>query len=101
MSDAPFTTSLSTDALADYVARQLNMFFPDGDENDAVDGALGDALGRMEHCARHVRMKGWWCDGGPYFHHLHTDQYAVFLYYLAKHRLSPRRGKPRRPRLMP
>ncbi|TAL02798.1 MAG: serine acetyltransferase [Rhodospirillaceae bacterium] len=83
MSDAPFTTSLSTEALADYVARQMNAFFPDGDEGDAVEDVLGDALGRMEHCVRHVRMKGWWKDGNPRFNHLHTDQYAVFLYFLA------------------
>jgi serine O-acetyltransferase len=48
-----------------------------------VRGVLDDVLDRMAHCVRHVRMKGW-CDGsGPRFNHLHTDQYAVFLYYLS------------------
>lgn len=80
---APFSTTLPPAALAEYVTRQLTLFFPDGDETREVRGALRDALGRMEHCVRHVRMKGWWDDSGPRFNHLHTDQYAVFLYYLS------------------
>jgi serine O-acetyltransferase len=88
---APFTTVLATDALGGYVARQLNAFFPDGDETGAVRAVLPDALGRMEHCMVHVRMKGWWSDTGPRFNHLHTDQYAVFLYYLAN--TAHRRGE--------
>jgi len=80
---ASFSTTLAPAALAEYVTRQLASFFPDGDEGREVRGVLGDVLGRMEHCVRHVRMKGW-CDGtGPRFNHLHTDQYAVFLYYLS------------------
>ena len=78
----PFTTTLSSAALAEYVARQINVFFPDRDETAAVRTMMGDALARMEHCVRHVRMKGWWTDG-PRFSHLHTDQYAVFLYFLS------------------
>jgi len=79
----PFATSLPSAALADYVTRQLSAFFPDGDEGRAVRDVLDDALARMEHCVRHVRTKGWWDSNGPRFNHLHTDQYAVFLYYLS------------------
>src|SRR3954463_5146234 len=79
----PFTTSLSVIDLANYVARQLFTFFPDKDESTTARSVVGEALERLEHCVRHVRMKGWWNADGPHFNHLHTDQYAVFLYYLS------------------
>ena len=87
----PFSTTLSPSALAEYVARQINIFFPDHDESGAVGTVMGDALERMEHCARHVRSKTWWDDNGPRFSHRHTDQYAVFLYFLAN--TAYRRGE--------
>jgi serine O-acetyltransferase len=80
---APFSLSLPAKALSDYVARQINTFFPDTDETQSVAKLLPDALDRVEHCLRHVRFKGYWSPEGPHFNHLHTDQYAVFLYYLA------------------
>jgi len=80
---APFSLSLPTMALAEYVARQINHFFPDRDEADHVRRVIPDTLDRLEHCTRHVRIKGNWGHDGPKFDHLHTDQYAVFLYYLA------------------
>jgi len=40
-------------------------------------------LERLEHCIRHVRIKGYWDHDGPRFNHLHSDQYAVFLYYVS------------------
>lgn len=83
MSILPFTITLSVTDLAAYVARQLVLFFPDRDESTVVRSTTGEAVERMEHCVRHVRMKGWWTTDGPRFDHLHTDQYAVFLYYLA------------------
>jgi serine O-acetyltransferase len=79
----PFTTSLSVIDLANYVARQLFTFFPDKDESVTARSLVGEAVERLEHCVRHVRMKGWWGATGPQFNHLHTDQYAVFLYYLS------------------
>jgi serine O-acetyltransferase len=79
----PLATTLPPGALAEYVARQINALFPDRDESDAVRSVIGDALARVEHCFAHVRMKGFWTNGGPRLNHLHTDQAAIFLYYLA------------------
>ena len=76
-------TSLTPNALADYVGRQIAAFFPDRDESNAVRTVMDDALARVEHCFSHVRIKGFWSATGPQFNHLHTDQYAIFLYYLA------------------
>ncbi len=80
---APFSLSLPSVALPEYVARQLSVFFPDTDEAEAVSRVMGDALDRLEHCIRHVRIKGYWDHDGPRFNHLHSDQYAIFLYYLS------------------
>jgi serine O-acetyltransferase len=79
----PLSTTLHPTDLAAYVAAQLSAFFPDRKETKAVRAVLRDTLPRIEHCFRHVRIKGFWGDNGPRFDHLHTDQYAIFLYYLA------------------
>ena len=90
--NAPFSLSLSVEVLGGYVARQLNAFFPDADEAQTVRDVLPAALDRLEHCLRNVRIKSYWDDHGPHFNHLHTDQYAVFLYYLASS--AHRQGRP-------
>jgi serine O-acetyltransferase len=65
--------------LLDYLARQLAHFFPDGhDPRPALDAHLDEALGRLETCIAAVKM---WTPGR--FHHLHSEQNTVFLYYLA------------------
>lgn len=79
----PFSTTLAPTELARYVARQMATFFPDGDETAAVETVIGDALGRLEHCFNHARLKCFWTDACPRFNHLHTDQSAIFLYYLS------------------
>ena len=71
----------SSDALLNYVGRQLDNFFPDGRgdaERPALQAHLEPALRRLERCIAEVRM---WTPGQ--FDHLHSSQYATFLYYLA------------------
>ena len=80
---APFSLSLPAVALPEYMVRQLSAFFPDTNEAGAVSRVMGDTLDRLEHCIRHVRIKGFWDHDGPRFNHLHSDQYAIFLYYLS------------------
>lgn len=80
---APFSLSLPAAALPEYVAQQLGAVFPDINEADAVSHVMADTLDRLEHCIRHVRIKGFWDHDGPRFNHLHADQYAIFLYYLS------------------
>ena len=71
----------SREALLDYLCRQLENFFPDGRteaERPRLNGQLQPALQRLAHCIAAVRM---WPPGQ--FDHLHSSQYATFLYYLA------------------
>jgi serine O-acetyltransferase len=74
--------TLSNSELAAYIARQLGHFFPD--ENvapTALEPAVGDALDRMGYCIARLRGK-YFADGR--FDHLHTDQYAMFLYFVGR-----------------
>lgn len=64
-----------------YVVRQLEHFFPDGGNADALDVLrphMDVALGRLAHCIGAVRP---WKPGE--FDHLHSSQYTIFLYYLS------------------
>ena len=79
-----FSCTLDRPALTDYVAAQMRAFFPDGElERAPLDAAVRAALERVEYCFLRNRMKCYWDANGPRFHHRHTDQYAVFLYYLS------------------
>jgi serine O-acetyltransferase len=66
--------------LLDYLTAQLGAFFPDGrgDVRRTLDGDLDEALDRLRRCINAVAM--WREDE---FHYLHSEQNAVFLYYLA------------------
>ena len=70
----------SASALVDYVLRQLDNFFPDGatDQRQALDAHILAALKRLQHTINAVR---WWPEDE--FDHLHSSQYAIFLYTLA------------------
>ncbi len=72
--------AMTRDGLADYVAAQLDHFFPDGASGAraAIDRDLDEALHRIIHCIKGVRM--WRPES---FDYLHSSQYTIFLYYLA------------------
>lgn len=64
-----------------YVVRQLEHFFPDEGNADAMDVLrphMDVALQRLAHCIGAVRI---WKPGE--FDHLHSSQYTIFLYYLS------------------
>jgi serine O-acetyltransferase len=74
--------------LVEYVARQVTHFFPDRYTDavlPAIERDFDEALDRFDPCVRLCRL--WPKDG---FHYLHSNQNAVFLYFLAntiwKHR---------------
>ncbi|HBA82748.1 MAG TPA: serine acetyltransferase [Verrucomicrobia bacterium] len=85
MNTIQFKSSLTSEELANYVARQLNAFYPD---NQLV--AVGDVRCVMEHtlvrvkaCFSRIHRK-YYCDGTQAtFNHLHSDHYAMFLYLLS------------------
>jgi serine O-acetyltransferase len=76
--------SLSTDALGSYVSGQLTAWFPDQRVSAQTMGPyVQRALERTEYCFSRVTVKYFERDGQPWFNHLHTDQYAMFLYFLS------------------
>jgi serine O-acetyltransferase len=70
--------SLDVPALSRYVGRQISSIFPDGDVPE-LDSAVASAAERHARCYGGVRLKG----AASVVNHLHTDQYAAFLYFLA------------------
>ena len=66
--------------LLDYVAGQVDTFFPDHvrDARAIIDADLDEALDRVSRCIDGVAM---WRAGA--FDYLHSSQYCTFLYYLA------------------
>lgn len=88
MTDGPrraLKQSLPTRALADYLARQIEMFFPDGETYRADDIAhfADRALARVADCFRPIWIHYYREGDAPLFNHLHTDHYATFLYLFA------------------
>jgi len=87
----PFTLSLSVEDLTEYVASQMDALFADGfSVRPQLKRYINAALERMEVCIRCVALKGFHTKDGPLYHHLHTDQHAIFLYYLSNtvHRMG-------------
>lgn len=76
--------SLSHDALASYVAQQLDHAFPDDHcHRTTIRDVLPTALDRVAHCWRHINNKYFFDGSRVCFNHLHGDQWAMFLYLLS------------------
>ncbi|HAR97331.1 MAG TPA: serine acetyltransferase [Syntrophus sp. (in: bacteria)] len=86
--------SLPRPELATYLGRQLEAFFPDGAPPDGLEAGIGEALARLETCFAHVADPAFSREGRPYFNHLHSDQYAMFVYLIS--RVLYERGADRR-----
>lgn len=86
--------SLARNDLALYVRRQFENLFPDGADLGDLPKFIDSALGRVDHCFSRVRLKGFFANGEARFSHLHSDQYAIFLYYLANSAFRERPGHP-------
>jgi serine O-acetyltransferase len=89
---ASIRTSLSPQGLARLAAAQANALIPDESPlgEDDLAPAVGTALERLEHCFAAVDNKYFFDGSAPVFNHLHGDQYAMWLYFLANelHRRS-------------
>jgi serine O-acetyltransferase len=68
-----------------YVSRQYENFFPDGKRicNAHLQKAINNSLQRLEYCFKRIKLRGF-----DTFSHLHTDQYAMFLYILSNELFS-------------
>ncbi len=86
--------SLNREELASYVRRQLEHLFFDGADLADLPRLIDLALGRLEHNFSRVRLKGYFDAGHARFSHRHSDQYAVFLYYLANSTFREKPGHP-------
>ncbi len=79
--------SLHKENLKKYLQRQLENHFPDRKtgkyfRGKDVDHAFDMGLCRLENCFKHVILPAYSNDAGQtFFSHLHSDQYAQFLYY--------------------
>jgi serine O-acetyltransferase len=76
-------TSLTRFELCAYLCRQMGNMFPDGAALGNLAHVVGLALERTAHCFSRVGLKGFTDAEGAIFSHRHSDQYAIFLYYLA------------------
>ncbi len=68
-----------------YVSRQLDHFFPDSQSFPEKDYAnvFDLAVDRTAYCFQHVTLAAYHRNGETHLNHLHSDQYAVFLWFLA------------------
>ena len=77
-------TTLSNDALAVYLGRQLSNFFPDREVAAAELKPFVDAaLERLALCFAGISDKYLPAGREQQFNHRHTDHYAMFLYLVA------------------
>lgn len=80
-----FVRSIDNATLTDYVARQLNATFPDGNDVSPVvlQSSVDEAMTRLYDCFREIRKKYYWDGTNTLFNHLNSDHYAMFLYLLS------------------
>ena len=78
-----FKLSLGESDLSRYISQQLNQLFPDKEvAAEQLAPYMRAALQRAQYCFSRSTNK-YFSDGDQtYFNHLHTDQYAMFLYFL-------------------
>lgn len=72
--------------LAKLAVRQCENFFPDGEhfKVEELDITVHRALQRLDHCFAHIRNRYFFDGQSPVFNHLNSDQYAMWLYLLAR-----------------
>lgn len=89
--------SLSKSELLRYVQAQTRTFFPDGYDlrGGDVEIAFRTALERTECCIDAISVGNYHnAEGNCTFSHLHADQYATFLYFLANSLWAQSQNKP-------
>lgn len=78
--------SIGKRELFEYVKNQVDYFFPDkyGFKGKDLEIAFDLSLDRLENCFKYITFPAY-CNqkGQTFFSHLHSDQYAHFLYYFS------------------
>ena len=78
-------STLSNKELAVYVTRQVSYFFPDdlsSSENE-IERMIEVVMERVNICFSAINNRYFQVEGQSCFNHLHSDQYAMFLYFLS------------------
>jgi len=77
--------SLPYQEFSDYVKKQIKNFFPDSRNPDRGQfiRAFDQALDRTDFCFKHVVLAAYHKKDDVFLNHLHSDQYAVFLWFLS------------------
>jgi serine O-acetyltransferase len=85
MSQLSFRSSLTLDRLLAYTCRQVNTHFPDDSPvvPDEFQAFASITIERLEHCFSHINNRYFFDDNQVVFNHLHSDQYAMWLYLLS------------------
>lgn len=89
--------SLPKEDLKEYIAQQLRYFFPDKYEfkGGDIDKALEWGLERTENCFSYIKNPAYTDNhGNTFFSHLHSDQYAQFLYFFSNSLWNLSENKP-------
>lgn len=88
---------LPKEKLKEYLNLQICQYFPDGYKfrGKDVDLAFERALERTEYCFSFIKNAAYSDEkGNVFFSHLHSDQYAQFLYYLSNSLWNISENKP-------
>lgn len=77
--------SLSSTEFRHYVLKQIDNFFPDNKKinNEKFSISFDLAIDRTHYCFKHLHLTSYCNEGKTYLNHLHSDQYAVFLWLLS------------------
>ena len=76
--------TLSQKDLEDYLKNQLLSFYPDTKKSTDLKPYLTKALDRVEYCFSKIKNKYYRKNNEPFFNHLHSDQYAKFLFFISR-----------------
>lgn len=60
---------------------QLKHFFPDGRSPGDLTSLVDRTLAKTEYCFSKIKLRGYSDEGEATFNYLHSEQYAVFLYF--------------------
>lgn len=77
--------SIEINQLNKYVINQLNVFFNDGllIENNELIKFQQEAINRLEMSFVHIKNHYFRSNNKPYFNHLNSDHYSMYLYILS------------------
>ena len=77
--------SISINDLQTYVVKQLNNFYPDNNivTSNQFNSVLEIAIDRVDYCFKNMVYERYNKNDQTILNHLYSDQYLVFLWFLA------------------